>query len=136
MSLLNFPKTKLVCFIFAGTLAAMPLGGCTRTETRLAEPLITHCSTKGTPILTRQKAESVGVRFFGLGSSPSMTDAFNSLYEETQFAGCPIDGNKLAFQNIVTEEKKFFLYPILGWSQLTVSADLYSYENEKTTDSE
>lgn len=45
------------------------------------------------------------MRLFGLGTSPSMINSFDSLYEDARYEGSHIDGNKLAFQNIVTEEK-------------------------------
>ena len=129
-------KTKFIIRLCAGTLAAFLLSGC--SSVRYSAPEQTNCSTKGTPVLTRQKANAVGVRFFFLGADPSMEEAFEKLYSGVGKSGYRIVGNNYAFQNIISEERRFLLYPFLGWSNLSVSADLYAYipENSSTESGE
>lgn len=58
-----------------------------------------------------------------------MNAAMERLYNEVSSAGYEIAGNNYAFQNMSIEEKRTFLYPFLGTNTLTVTADLYAYEN-------
>lgn len=116
---------KAALTLCAGALA-MLLGGCCAREHYKAR--IEHASVDGTPILTRVSAKDTGARLFGLGVDPSMKSATEKLYAAAARSGCPIAGNNYAFQNMFVEENSYFLFPLLGWKTLEVSADLYSYE--------
>ncbi|MBP3302396.1 MAG: hypothetical protein J6L64_04620 [Opitutales bacterium] len=74
-------------------------------------------------------ASDQGFRFLGLGAEPSMKRAMDKLYANASMSGYQISGNNYAFQNILSETRYSFLYPILGTSTITVCADLYAYEN-------
>lgn len=84
---------------------------------------------KGTPVVTRMSAESNSFRFLGMGNSPSMKEAVDLLYVSAARSGYQVARNNFAFQNMISEETRYFLYPFLGSCTLTVTADLYAYEN-------
>lgn len=83
----------------------------------------------GTPVKTRMTGKSSVFRFLGIGGSPSQKAAMDRLYASAGASGYPVARNNYAFQNISTEEERIFLYPFIGVCTLTVTADLYAYEN-------
>lgn len=83
-------------------------------------------SEAGTPIRTRLKGKDSGFRFLFIGTSPSEITALDRLYEAAEKAGFKIDGKNYAFQNMYKEESGF-LYPLIGYGHLEISADLYQY---------
>lgn len=116
---------KIAALLAAGTLAVL-LGGCCTTRNYPVK--MGQSSVNGTPVLTCMSARSTGVRILYLGGDPSRRTATKELYAEAADAGYPIAGNNYAFQNMYIEESDYFLWPILGWKTLHVSADLYRYE--------
>lgn len=88
-------------------------------------------SEAGTPVKTRLTGSDEGFRFLFIGSSPSQRIAVDNLYKAAEKAGYKIDGANYAFQNI-TMELSGFLYPLIGYGELIVSADLYKYDYKGT----
>lgn len=114
-------------FTLGAGAAALALSGCSAVHDR--EIPLKNSSTRGTPVVTRLSASSSSFRFFWLGGEPSLKQAVDRLYANAAGAGYQIAGNNYAFQNMLAEEKDAFLYPFLGTGTLTVTADLYAYEN-------
>lgn len=83
----------------------------------------------GTPVKTRMTGKHSCVKFLGIGSAPSQNAAMDRLYAAAGASGYPIARNNYAFRNISTEEERVFLYPFIGMCTVTVTADLYAYEN-------
>lgn len=108
-------------------LVVLTVSGCTNIVQYPTK--LENASTRGTPVATRMSATDQGFRFLGLGAEPSMKRAMDKLYANASMSGYQISGNNYAFQNILSEKKFSFLYPVLGSSTITVCADLYAYEN-------
>ena len=131
-------KSKSIRFLklaalatLTGALFAPLFSGCRGVGYRhYPAPEQTDYSPNGTPLLTRQKGSALGVRILGLGVSPSMEEALDELYNNATRAGYRIRGKNYAFQNLVSENRYYLLYPVLGWAKLSVSADLYDYSPE------
>ncbi len=104
------------------------LCGCTDVRYQPYAPR-SNAPMFGTPVRTRMSAEEKSFRFLGLGSAPSQKSAVDKLYSYAGYAGFRINNNNYAFQNISTEEERALLYPIFGTCTITVTADLYAYEN-------
>ncbi len=88
-------------------------------------------SEAGVPVKTRLKGRDCGFRFLFIGTSPSENTALDRLYEAAEKSGFKIDGKNYAFQNMYKEESGF-LYPLIGYGYLEISADLYEYTYKGT----
>lgn len=88
-------------------------------------------SQAGTPVKTRLTGSDEGFRFLFIGTSPSERVAIDNLYKAAEDAGYKIEGNNYSFQNM-TAEVSGFLYPLIGYGTLVVSADLYKYDYKGT----
>ncbi len=122
---------KLAAFAtLTGALFAPLFSGCYSVGYRhYPAPEQTDYSTNGTPVLTRQKGSDIGVRILFIGIDPSMEEALDELYDNATRTGYRIRGKNYAFQNLVSENRYYLLYPFLGWAKLSVSADLYDYSS-------
>lgn len=88
-------------------------------------------SQAGTPVKTRLTGSDEGFRFLFIGTSPSERIAVDNLYKAAEEAGYKIEGQNYSFQNM-TSELSGFLYPLIGFGTLTVTADLYKYDYKGT----
>lgn len=88
-------------------------------------------SQAGTPVKTRLTGSDEGFRFLFIGTSPSERVAIDNLYKAAESSGYKIEGANLSFQNMTTELSGF-LYPLIGYGTLTVTADLYKYDYKGT----
>lgn len=88
-------------------------------------------SQAGTPVKTRLSGSDTGFRILFIGTSPSERVALDELYEAAEKAGFKIEGNNYAFQNMRAEYGGF-LYPIIGYGTLVITADLYKYDYQGT----